>query len=180
MWACMHIVWSSSLARWAGFVLLMQALAILRGVRRGNERALAASASGAVMRSLHLGALWNAASFPNALIAQLCVIPFAVVQPTQWQAAQLWMLPLALITTKLLEAQAFKVLAASAGLTDAMWRLILSTADRHAQAAARRIEDDRRIEEDRRTAEAAAATSATGSAAAREDRGARGRDDLTT
>ena len=63
---------------------------VFRGARKGRERALSASASGRLVRDLHLGACWNAASLPNALVAQLCFIPLALSETTakeKWRAA---------------------------------------------------------------------------------------------
>ena len=113
------------LSPFAGLVLLGRILAIAHGVSRGQERSLAAAASGAAVRDLHLGAVWNCASFVNALVAQVAVIPFGMGEATVWRSAQLWLLPLCLMTTKLLLAQAFKLVGTSVGVSRTTWKALL-------------------------------------------------------
>ena len=109
---------------------LAHVLRILHGVTQGHERSHAAAASGAIVRKLRIGALWNLSSLPNAVIALAGCVHIVVGEsgPTQttqsvWASAQLWLLPLGLLLTKVLQAQAFVVLAAAAGFTATDWKM---------------------------------------------------------
>jgi len=107
--------------------LLAQTLGLLHGVAKGHEKAHAAAASGAIVRKLRLGALWNFSSLPNATIALACCISIVVRDNRSfWRGLQLWLLPLALLLTKVLEAQAFLVLNAAAGFTATDWKMYVS------------------------------------------------------
>ena len=77
------------------------------------------------MRDLHLGAWWNAASLPNAFIAQLSFVPLALDETDDpWRAALLMLLPACLLTTKLVISQAYKMVSASVALGQPGWRLL--------------------------------------------------------
>ena len=70
---------------------------------------------------LHTLALWNACSTVNALVA----LPFAAsLPPAYLSPVPPVVLPLALVATKLVSAQAIKGLATSVGLTPAAWSLL--------------------------------------------------------
>ena len=70
---------------------------------------------------LHTLALWNACSTVNALVA----LPFAAsLPPAYLSPVPPVVLPLALVVTKLVAAQAIKGLATSVGLTPAAWSLL--------------------------------------------------------
>lgn len=109
----------------AGLLLLSRVASHLRGRHKGREHALSASSSGQVVRDLHVGALWNTTSLVNALVAQLCFVPLALYETVStWRAVQLALIPLGLLTTKLLTAQAFKALAAAVGITADVWAML--------------------------------------------------------
>ena len=108
------------LAPLAGLLLIGSTLNTLHGVSLHRESSLSAVASGALIAKLRQCALWNAASLPNAIVAQLYIMPYAMLESTAWQAAQHWLLPLSLIVVKLLQAQTLKVLNAATGLHRAM------------------------------------------------------------
>ena len=96
----------------------------LRGARK--HALVARNNSGKWIRDLHLGAVWNAVSLPNALIAQCCFVPLAIAESGDdlWRMALLLLLPACLIATKLAIAQAYKALAASAGMTHSVWAML--------------------------------------------------------
>ena len=76
-----------------------------------------------------------AASLPNALIAQVCFVPLALSETRdKYHGVLLMLLPACLLVTKLLEAQAFKALAACAGVTGPVWAMLIK-ADAHARTA---------------------------------------------
>ena len=103
--------------------------------RKAREKALRDSASGRLVRSLQLGALWNAASLPNTILAQIFFLPFAASEGrSAYHVVLLALLPTSLLTTKLLIAQAFKVLGASLGVDQTVWTLLvrLGRQSRHA------------------------------------------------
>ena len=107
----------------------------LRTTRKGRKDALTAHAAGRLVRELHLGAVWNAASLPNAMIAQVCFVPLALSETRdKYHGVLLMLLPACLLVTKLLEAQAFKALAACAGVTGPVWAMLIK-ADAHARTA---------------------------------------------
>jgi hypothetical protein len=107
------------LAPLAGLTLLAPVAMKLRGTRSGRKLALETSSSGTLVRDLRIGALWNVASLPNTLVAQLCFVPLAQGETTDTlRATYLVLLPACLLVTKLLAAQAYKALGASVGLTD--------------------------------------------------------------
>jgi len=108
-------------------VQLARVLRLLHGVAKADERSHAAVASGAIVRSLRLGALWNVCSLPNATIALASCISIVYSDHNgSWQGLQLWLLPVSLILTKVLEAQAFAILAAAAGFTPTDFRMYCS------------------------------------------------------
>ena len=114
-----------------GLALLTTAVATVRGARVHRREALAAAASGKLTRDLHLGALWNAASLPNALAAQLCFVPLALAEATdEWRAALLMLLPACLITTKLFVSQAYMALAAAASVSVPVERMLAKCDER--------------------------------------------------
>ena len=115
---------ASVLSPIAGLYLLARVASILRGMANGKEKALTAASSGELVRALHLASVWNAASMPNAIIAQAMFIPVAAAEPGPYEASQLWVLPLILIVTKLICAQAIKIVAAGAGLTEGEHRML--------------------------------------------------------
>ena len=103
-----------------GLALITYVLSTVRGARRHKREALAHGASGRLTRELHLGAIWNVASLPNAIAAQLCFIPLALEETTgarRDRAALLMLLPGCLLTTKLLIGQAYMALAAAASVS---------------------------------------------------------------
>ena len=109
-------------------ILLLSMRAHMRpSKRRGTRETLAASATGKLVRDLHLGAVWNVVSLPNALVAQACFVPLALDEardsPT-WHVVMLMLLPACLILTKLLSAQAYAALAASATVTEPVWAML--------------------------------------------------------
>ena len=119
----------------AGLGILFFVGARLRTTRKGRKDALTAHAAGRLVRELHLGAVWNAASLPNALIAQVCFVPLALSETRdKYHGVLLMLLPACLLVTKLLEAQAFKALAACAGVTGPVWAMLIK-ADAHAHTA---------------------------------------------
>ena len=107
----------------------------LRGARK--HALVARNNSGKWIRDLHLGAVWNAVSLPNALIAQCCFVPLAIAESGDdlWRMALLLLLPACLIATKLAIAQAYKALAASAGMTHSVWAM-LRKCEAHGRARA--------------------------------------------
>ena len=105
-------------------VLVCHALGLLRGVAKGHEPSHAAVAGGAIVRKLRLGALWNLASLPNAVIALGCSVELVVRDHRSlWVGSQLWLLAFALLVTKVLEAQALVILSAAAGFHSRDWRM---------------------------------------------------------
>ena len=119
----------------AGLGILFFVGARLRTTRKGRKDALTAHAAGRLVRELHLGAVWNAASLPNAMIAQVCFVPLALSETRdKYHGVLLMLLPACLLVTKLLEAQAFKALAACAGVTGPVWAMLIK-ADAHARTA---------------------------------------------
>ena len=108
----------------ACLLIVLSSCGVVRAARRGEEWALSASASGALVRRLRLASLWNAVSVPNALVAQAAFVPVAYAERGLYDGAQLLVLPLALIATKLLTAQLLKLLAASAGITDSVHHML--------------------------------------------------------
>ena len=119
----------------AGLQVVALIVASRRGARKAREKALRDSASGRLVRSLQLGALWNAASLPNTILAQIFFLPFAASEGrSAYHVVLLALLPTSLLTTKLLIAQAFKVLGASLGVDQTVWTLLvrLGRQSRHA------------------------------------------------
>ena len=105
-----------------GLAVWFKACVAMHGAAHGREKALTELGAGAVGRLVHHGAVWNAASLVNALLA---LILFSTPSMGSFYVSrQHWMMPLTLLVTKLLLAQAFKVFAASAGLTYSGWRLL--------------------------------------------------------
>lgn len=114
-------------------ILLAHTAHVLRGVARGQEAALCRASSGYACRLLRLGAVWNVVSLPNAIVAQ---IAFVMTPPfvEEYNANKyVWMLPLVLLCTKLLGAQAIKVVIASIGVSPSVWA-ILESVDGHGRA----------------------------------------------
>ena len=101
-------------------------LAILvAGVRVLKGSQTEATKSGGIVSSLRLGAWWNAASLPNALVAQAVFVPLALDEASGgFRAALLVLLPTCLIVTKLMISQAFKALAVSVGVTESVWAVL--------------------------------------------------------
>ena len=75
-------------------------------------------------RRVNGGALWNVASLVNVLTALFLFLLPTVDQ--YYVSHQHWLLPFCLLCTKLLLAQSFKLLAASASLTSSGWQLLTS------------------------------------------------------
>ena len=87
-------------------------------------QALTELGAGATTRRINGGALWNVASLVNVLTALSLFLLPTVDQ--YYVSHQHWLLPFCLLCTKLLLAQSFKFLAASAGLTSSGWQLLTS------------------------------------------------------
>ena len=87
-------------------------------------QALTELGAGTTTRRINGGALWNVASLVNVLTALSLFLLPAVDQ--YYVSHQHWLLPFCLLCTKLLLAQSFKFLAASAGLTSSGWQLLTS------------------------------------------------------
>ena len=66
---------------------------------------------------------WNAASLLNAFVA---LVAFATASPSSWLTPQAWLMPLGLFCTKLLVAQAHKLLAASSSMTGGVFGTLLA------------------------------------------------------
>ena len=92
--------------------------------RHMREQALTELGAGATTRRINGGALWNVASLVNVLTALSLFLLPTVDQ--YYVSHQHWLLPFCLLCTKLLLAQSFKFLAASAGLTSSGWQLLTS------------------------------------------------------
>ena len=92
--------------------------------RHMREQALTELGAGATTRRINGGALWNVASLVNVLTALSLFLLPTVDQ--YYVSHQHWLLPFCLLCTKLLLAQSFKLLAASAGLTSSGWQLLTS------------------------------------------------------
>ena len=118
------------------------------GAHKGRDRSISAIASGRVVRRLRLGALWNASSLPNALVSLACFVPLALHEHDDpFRAFLLWLLPLLLVAAKLLQAQAFKALAASVGVTGPVSTILQcaeALAAEHASGVAARQDSDSR------------------------------------
>ena len=78
----------------------------MHGVAHGHEAALCRASSGYVCRLLHVGAVWNAISFPNAVAAQVAFLLNRTFRQDDFLSAHLSLLPALLLVTKLLSAQA--------------------------------------------------------------------------
>ena len=87
-------------------------------------QALTELGAGATTRRVNGGALWNVASLVNVLTALFLFLLPTVDQ--YYVSHQHWLLPFCLLCTKLLLAQSFKLLAASASLTSSGWQLLTS------------------------------------------------------
>ena len=132
--ACAAVVLSPPLAGvaspLAGLTILCYAVgAILKARRRTSKRGrrdwLDPNASGRMVRDLHLGAVWNVASLPNAFVAQACFVPLAIAEAEgHSHVVLLLLLPTCLLLTKFLSAQAYAALAASATVTEPVWAML--------------------------------------------------------
>jgi len=110
--------------------ILLHTTRVLRGVAQGHESALCRAASGHACRMLHVGAVWNVASLPNAAVAQIAFVFTPSFTADDYEEAHFWLLPLLLLLTKLLTAQAIKVLVASTGVSPSVWAMLApSSAD---------------------------------------------------
>ena len=89
-----------------------------------RTQALTELGAGATTRRVNGGALWNVASLVNVLTALFLFLLPTVDQ--YYVSHQHWLLPFCLLCTKLLLAQSFKLLAASASLTSSGWQLLTS------------------------------------------------------
>ena len=89
-----------------------------------RTQALTELGAGATTRRVNGGALWNVASLINVLTALFLFLLPTVDQ--YYVSHQHWLLPFCLLCTKLLLAQSFKLLAASASLTSSGWQLLTS------------------------------------------------------
>ena len=104
-----------------GLAFLLRVMLVQLRAADGADAATRELSVGAPGRLLHTLALWNACSTVNALVA----LPFAAsLPPAYLSPVPPVVLPLALVATKLVSAQAIKGLATSVGLTPAAWSLL--------------------------------------------------------
>lgn len=105
--------------------LLGYCMYMLRGVRSGYDVAVSRASSGYVCRLLRLGALWNVVSLPNASIGLISFLLTPTFMADDVTNTYLWLLPLLLLLTKLVEAQAIKAVVASSGISSSTWGLLV-------------------------------------------------------
>ena len=109
------------------------------------------------MRELQTGALWNVSSLPNAVIALAFFVPLAITEhdagaSTQrhspFRAMLLWLLPVCLLLTKLVAAQAFKAVVATVGVTPQVWALLQRAAQLADERDLRELDPERAARRD--------------------------------
>lgn len=94
----------------------------VRSGRFITARTLSRTSHAALVRSLRCAALWNAASLLNSVIGLIVVV---YVGTGLFVSRLSWILPLSLIATKLLVAQALKLLAPSLGFRNGAYSLLV-------------------------------------------------------
>ncbi|KAL3926214.1 MAG: hypothetical protein SGPRY_003402 [Prymnesium sp.] len=88
-----------------------------------HPKPLSQASSASISRTLHIAAAWNAASLLNAIVG---LVGFACSSRGSFITEMAWLISIALLCTKLLVAQALKLLVASSSVSGSAYAFLLT------------------------------------------------------